>query len=61
MANYYGVNVADNEYGAASSTSSSTGKDVEIVVNTTNITSRQQIVNALEKLTNFIIRSNWPL
>jgi hypothetical protein len=59
--NYYGVNVSDNEYQAASSTSSSTSKDVEIVVNNTNVTSREAALLCIEKLWNFILRSNWPL
>lgn len=62
MANYYGVNVGSNEYTATSSTSSSTGADVEVVVNTVaNVTSREDLLNALEKLWNFILRSNFPL
>jgi hypothetical protein len=58
--NFYGVNVADNEYQAASGTST-TSKDVEINVNTTNVTSREAILLAVEKLWNFILRSNYPL
>lgn len=61
MTYYFGVNGSDNEYAAASSTSSTTGKDVEVVVNNTNVTSRQQLLISLEKLINFIVRSNWPL
>lgn len=59
--NFYGVNVADNEYQAASSTSASTSKDVEITVNTTNVTSREAILLCIEKLWNFILRSDYPL
>jgi hypothetical protein len=59
--NYYGINQGDNEYAAASSTSSSTSKDVEIVVNTSNVPSREDVFLAIEKLGNFIQRSNWPL
>lgn len=61
MAYYYGINDGDNEYAAASSASSTTSKDVEIVVNTTNIQSRQELINAILNLQNFILRSNWPL
>lgn len=61
MANsFYGVNVGDNEYQAASG-ASTTSKDVEVNVNTTNVTSREAVLNALEKLRNFILRSSWPL
>jgi hypothetical protein len=61
MTYYYGLNDGDNEYAAASSTSASTSKDVEIVVNNTNIQTRQELVNAINNLLNFIVRSNWPL
>jgi hypothetical protein len=59
--NYYGVNVADNEYQAASSTSGTTSKDVEIVVNASNVTSREALLLSIEKLWNFILRSSYPL
>lgn len=61
MTIYYGLNKGDNEYQAASSTSSTTSKDVEIVVNDTNVTTRQEMLVALQNLYNFILRSNWPL
>lgn len=61
MPYYYGINDGENEYGAASSTTASTSKDVEIVVNNTNIQSRQELIAALLNLQNFILRSNWPL
>lgn len=60
MANYYyGVNKGDNEYAAAVGTST-TSKDVEVFVNGTNVTDRQAVMNALEKLMNFIIRQPFP-
>jgi hypothetical protein len=58
---YYGVNQSDSEYAAVSSTSGTTSKDVEIVVNTTNVASREAALLSIEKLWNFIMRSNWPL
>lgn len=61
MSYYYGINKGDNEYAAASSTSSSTSKDVEITVNNTNVTSRQELLTALQNLYNFVLRSQWPL
>lgn len=61
MTYYYGINKGDNEYAAASSSSASTSKDVEIVINNTNVTDRQAVINALEKLVNFIVRSPYPL
>ncbi len=61
MTYYYGINQGDNEYAAASSSSSTTSKDVEIVVNNANVTTREDLLLAIEKLENFIVRSNWPL
>ena len=61
MAYYYGINKGDNEYQAAVSTSSTTSKDVEVVVNTTNVTDRQAVITALQNLQNFILRQQWPL
>ena len=59
MAYYYGINKGDGEYSAAVSTST-TSKDVEIVVNQTNVTDRQALKVALENLINFILRQNYP-
>jgi NACalpha-BTF3-like transcription factor len=61
MTYYYGLNKGDNEYQAASSTASTTSKDIEIVVNNTNVTDRQSLKVALENLMNFILRQNYPL
>lgn len=61
MAYYYGLNKGDNEYQAASSTSASTSKDVEIVVNNTNVTDRQALLVAIGNLYNFILRNQYPL
>ena len=61
MTTYYGINKGDGEYAAASSTSSTTSKDVEIVVNDTNVTTRQELLNAVTNLINFFLRSNFPL
>jgi NACalpha-BTF3-like transcription factor len=61
MTTYYGINKGENEYQAASSTASTTSKDVEIVVNDTNVTDRQALLTALVNLQNFILRGNFPL
>lgn len=61
MTFYYGINKGEGEYSAASSTSSSTSKDVEIVVNNTNVTDRATLVMALDRLKNFVLRQNFPL
>jgi hypothetical protein len=58
-AQYYGINQGDNEYAAASGTSS-TSKDVEVVIaDITKVTSKEDLLLALEKLENFILRSNY--
>ena len=61
MTTYYGLNKGDNEYQAASSTSATTSKDIEIVVNDTNVTTRQELLTAVTNLYNFVLRSNFPL
>lgn len=61
MTIYYGLNKGESEYSAASSTSSTTSKDVEIVVNNTNVTDRQALLTALTNLYNFILKNNYPL
>lgn len=60
MTLYYGINEGDNEYEAAVSSSASTSKEVEIVVNDTVVADRQSLVTALENLKNFILRQNYP-
>lgn len=60
MTLYYGINRGDNEYEAEVSSSSSTSKEVEIVVNDTNVPGRDDLLEALENLRNFILRQNYP-
>jgi hypothetical protein len=59
MAYYYGVNAGDSEFSAAVG-SSTTSKDVEIVVNQTNVPTKQQLMNAIEVLENWITKNNYP-
>lgn len=61
MAFYYGLNKGDSEYAAVTSTSASTSKDVEIVVNNTNVTTKQELLTALTNLYNFVLKNNYPL
>lgn len=61
MAYYYGINKGDNEYAATTSTSTSTGKEIEVTVNNTAVTDRQAVIAALEQLINVILRNNYPL
>lgn len=60
MANFIGINQGQNEYQAVAATSTNS-TDVEIQVNTTNVTSKEDLLLAIEKLENFIIRSTYPL
>jgi hypothetical protein len=55
---YYGINQGANEYSAAVGTSTNS-TEVELVVVDT-VTSKQAVITALEKLLNFVIRSNYP-
>jgi len=58
MATYFfGINNGDNEY-AVTSGATTTGKDVEVAINTTaNVPSEQELLIALEKLENAILRA----
>ena len=56
---FYGINNGQNEYDAVVA-AVTTAKDVEIVVNSTaNIPSREELLLAVEKLENFILRQNY--
>lgn len=58
MAYYFGINNGDNEYAAAAS-ATTTSKDVEVVINTNaNVPSKEELLLAIEKLENFIIRND---
>ena len=61
MTYYIGINKGHGEYSAAHSTSATTSKDVEVVVNNTNVTDRAALVLALNRLKNYILRQNFPL
>ncbi len=58
MASYYfGINVGENEYQAAGQ-STDPSKEIEIVIpDTTKVASVEELLLALEKLENFILRS----
>lgn len=59
MAYYYGINKGDGEFAAAVS-SSTTSKDIEIVINQTNVTDKQALKAALENLINVVVKTNYP-
>ena len=61
MTIWYGLNAGAGEFDAATSNAASTTRDVEIVVNDTNVTSKQQLLNALLNLMNVVVKSNYPL
>lgn len=61
MAYYYGINKGENEYAASTSTTVSTGKEIEVTVNNTAVTDRASVIVALEQLINVILRNNYPL
>jgi hypothetical protein len=58
MATYFfGINNGDNEY-AVTSAATSTGKDVEVAINTTaNVPSQEELQLSIEKLVNAILRA----
>lgn len=57
--NFYGINLGQNEYQAVVNTVTNS-TDVEINVNNTNVTSKEDLLLSIEKLRNFIIRNTWP-
>lgn len=59
MAYYYGLNKGDGEF-AASVSGSTTGKEIEIVVNQTAVTDKQALKTALENLINVVLKTNYP-
>lgn len=59
MAYYYGINAGGGEFDAVVS-NSTTSKDVEIVVNQTNVPTKQQLLNAIDFLENLIVKSGYP-
>lgn len=59
MAYYYGINKGDGEFQAAVS-GSTTSKDIEIVINQSNVTDKQALKVALENLINVVVKTNYP-
>lgn len=60
MANYYyGINVGQNEYQSALNTATNS-TDIEVFVNGTTVTSKEDVLLAIEKLENFIVRNGFP-
>lgn len=54
---YFGINNGENEYGAVGQSTDPT-KDIEIVIpDTTKVPSVAELVLAIEKLQNFILRN----
>lgn len=55
---YYGINKGLNEYTATVGTSTQS-TTIEVRVNDT-VTTRQEVINALRSLENFLTRQNYP-
>jgi hypothetical protein len=57
MAHFFGINQGSNEYTVTDGTST-TGKDIEVVINTTgDVPAVEDLLLALEKLENYILRT----
>lgn len=57
---YFGINNGDGEYDAVGQ-ATDPSKDIEIVIpDTTKVPSAQELLIAIEKLENFILRSGKP-
>lgn len=60
MANaFYGVNVGQGTYDVSVASSTQT-KDIEINVNLSNVTKREDLLKAVEQLEDAIVRANFP-
>lgn len=57
---YYGIDIGAATEGAVTEDSSTTSKGVEVAVDLTKVTTREQALLAIEKLEAYITRSNWP-
>lgn len=57
---YYGVEIGAPTEGAVTEDSSTTSKGVELVVDLAVVTTREQVILALEKLKYYLTKSNWP-
>lgn len=56
MAYYFGINNGAGDMGDVTANTSTTSKDVEIVINTNaNVPSVQELLAAIEKIENYII------
>jgi hypothetical protein len=57
MPYYIGINVGQNEYTPPATSTSTTSRDVEIVINTNaNVPSTQDLLNCIDNLQRFILR-----
>lgn len=56
---YYGVNRGKN-FESATVNTSTQSNDVEIRVNTANVLSREELLEALSQLENLIVQNNYP-
>ena len=62
MAYYFGINVGAGAMGNVTEGSSSTSKDVEVVINTNaNVPSKEELLLAAQKLYDYIVvaSKNW--
>lgn len=62
MAYYYGINDGAGAMGNISEGSTTTGKDVEVVINTNaNVPTKEELLLALQKLSDYITvaSKNW--
>lgn len=63
MATYFfGINNGDGAMGSVAEQATTTGKDVEVVINTTaNVPSKEELLLAAQKLTDYITTAskNW--
>jgi len=56
---YFGISLGENAY-QVSEDSSTTSKNIEVVVDLTAGASRQDVIIALEKIKDHMLRGVWP-
>jgi len=58
---WIGINRDQEDWQAATSTSATTGREIELVVNVTNVTKRDDVIIALDAIRDEILTGVWPV
>lgn len=58
---WMGINRDQEDWQVVTSTSATTGKEMELVVNVTNVTKRGDVIAALSSFQDAILTNGWPV